>query len=268
MAQPESLTGRAMSSTNRSKPNVLVTRSAIILLMLLLMELGPRNGLISPLILPPLTEIGKGFVTLLENPGIWADFYGTITRVFISFSCAVITGIPLGLALWRMPRVYKLLAPYLGSYFALPIFAFYPVLIAVFGMGATPMILVGYVWAVIAVAESSAAGFNSIPETYHRIGYIYRLSEAKKLFKIYVPAAAPSLFSGIRLAASYAMIGIIASEFVLSTDGMGRRILFYFQDFQLDLMYAAIAIIMVFQIALISSLGLLERSVGKHRNFA
>ena len=55
------------------------------------------------------------------------------------------------------------------------------------------------------------------------------------------------------------MIGVIASEFVLSTDGLGRRVLYYFQDFRLDAMYACIALVLVFQITLVSGIGWFER---------
>ena len=245
---------------------VLATRIAIIVILAVLMEVAPRAGLVSQLILVPVSAMVRALVALVQNPELWDDLLSTVGRVGTSFIAAVITGIPAGWALWRLPRFHALLAPYLASYFALPIFAFYPLLIALFGLGPLPMILVGYLWSVIAVAESAAAGFQQIPETFHKIVRVYRLSRWKALTRVYVPATARSVFGGVKLAASYSMIGVIASEFVLSTNGIGRRILYYFQDFQLEAMYASIFLILIIQVIVISGIGLIERRIEGPRS--
>jgi NitT/TauT family transport system permease protein len=254
-----------MAMTNgNSRAAVLATRLVLFAALGLLIELAPRLGWVDQLVLVPLSAMATASLVLMRDGAVWHDLLLTGLRVLLSFLAAVLTGIPAGWLLWRTPRLHRLLAPYLSSYYAVPVFAFYPVMIALFGFGSAPMILVGYLYAVIAVAESSAAGFHGIPASYHKMIRIYGMSRRKALFRVYIPGAARSVFGGLKLAASYSMIGNIASEFVLSTDGIGRRILYYFQDFDLDAMYASIGLVLGFQIVVIGLLGYLERRSAAH----
>jgi NitT/TauT family transport system permease protein len=58
------------------------------------------------------------------------------------------------------------LNPYLTSYYALPVFAFYPVLIAILGVNARPIIAISWAWAVVAVVINTLAGFQQVPAVF------------------------------------------------------------------------------------------------------
>ena len=147
----------------------------------------------------------------------------------------------------------------------MPVFAFYPVLIAVFGLSSVPMILIGFAWAVIAVIDSTVTGFRNIPPTFHKTVRLYRMSRRRATMQVFIPSAAAAVFGGLKLAASYSMIGVIASEFVLSTNGLGRRVAFNFQSFELGAMYATILLLILFEVAVIAALSWSERRVAAHR---
>ena len=67
---------------------------------------------------------------------------------------------------------------------------------------------------------------------------MYRMPRRDATLRVFIPSAAGAVFGGLKLAASYSMIGVIASEFVLSANGLGRRVEFNFQSFELGAMYA------------------------------
>ena len=205
---------------------------------------------------------------MLGDAALWEDFAITALRVLAAFALAAAIGVWLGYVLWRRPRAYAQLAPYFGSYYAMPVFAFYPVLIALFGLSSIPMILIGFAWAVIAVIESTVTGFRNIPPTFHRTVRMYRMSRRDATLRVFVPSAAGTVFGGLKLAASYSMIGVIASEFVLSANGLGRRVAFEFQSFELGAMYATIVLLVLFEVAVIASLSYAERRVAAHRALA
>lgn len=249
------------------RQRVIAVRLLLLLLLVAVIEVAPRAGWISKLALVPASEMVRELVKMLGNATLWSDFAITALRVLVSFLLAAVLGVWLGYVLWRRPRIYRELSPYFGSYYAMPVFAFYPVLIAVFGLSSVPMILIGFAWAVIAVIDSTVTGFRNIPATFHKTVRMYRMSQRQATVRVFIPAAAGTVFGGLKLAASYSMIGVIASEFVLSANGLGRRVAFEFQSFELGAMYATILLLILFEVAVIASLSWAERRVAAHRRF-
>lgn len=250
------------------RSRVVLARLSLLAAIAAFVEVAPRAGWISKLALVPVSDMLRELLQMAPDPELWSDFGLTSMRVLVSFLAAAVVGISLGYWLWHRPRLYALLSPYFGSYYAMPVFAFYPVLIAVFGLSSVPMILIGFAWSVIAVIDSTVTGFQNIPATFRKTVRMYRMTRRQAALRVFIPSAATSVFGGLKLAASYSMIGVIASEFVLSADGMGRRVAFTFESFELGAMYATILLVIVFEIIVIASLGWAERRVAAHRRFA
>ena len=171
----------------------------------------------------------------------------------------MVTGLPLGVLLWRLETTRKILQPYLTTYYAIPIFAFYPLFIAIFGLGAWPVIIIAWAWAVVAIVLNTVIGLDKVPEVLVKVGRSLRLSRWRMFTRIYFPAATPYIFTGLKLAASYTVIGVIASEFIQAETGVGWFVGFSYNNFAIQNMYAAILLILVFAVALNSGLLALER---------
>lgn len=242
----------------------LLTRLAILLVLAGLLELAPRLGLVSRLVLVPVSSMLAALWHMLHDPNAWFDLGVTALRVLVSFIAAIVVGLIAGYGLWRRPWAYRLLAPYMASYYAMPVFAFYPVFISLFGLSSLPMILMAFAYAVIAVIDSTVTGFRNIPIAFHRTVRMYRLPWQEATWKVYIPSVAGTVFGGLRLAASYSLIGVVASEFLLSPDGLGRRVSSDFQNFELEAMYATILLLLLFEIAVLTALGTVERRVALH----
>jgi NitT/TauT family transport system permease protein len=78
-----------------------------------------------------------------------------------------------------------------------------------------------------------------------------------------LPAASPHLMTGLRLAVAYSVIGIIAGEFILSTEGIGRRVALAYNNFDNQTMYALLVLILAFAIALNATLGAFEQALHR-----
>ena len=83
---------------------------------------------------------------LISDGTLLSHIVRTLTSIVVAGVLAVVTGLPLGVALWRLERTRKILQPYLTPYYAVPIFAFYPVFIAIFGLRAWPVIIIAWAW--------------------------------------------------------------------------------------------------------------------------
>src|SRR5690625_2965971 len=113
---------------------VLATRTAVVVIFLAFLEIAPRAGWVVVLTLIPLPEMTAQLWEMFTDGTIWPHLIATGSMVAASFLLAVVTGLALGYLLWRRKLLYQFVSPYLVTYYALPIFAFYPVLIGIFGV--------------------------------------------------------------------------------------------------------------------------------------
>src|SRR5699024_10564449 len=138
-------------------------------------------------------------------------------------------------------------------------FAFYPVLIGIFGVNPIPIVLIAWAWAVVAVVVNTVTGFRAIPDVHHKTVAVYGLSRWEAFWQIYLPAAVPQVFSGVKLAITYSIIGVVASEFILATEGLGWLVAFNYNNFGLSEMYAGIMLVVVITMTITTLVGFVER---------
>ncbi|GIW11435.1 MAG: ABC transporter permease [Dehalococcoidia bacterium] len=236
-------------------------RLVTILGLLILIEAAARLRWVDPLTLVPVTRMVERLVTITLSGELWPHFAQTSGAVLLSVFLSVASGLPLGLLLWRARRLRQLLNPYLTAYYAIPIFVFYPLFISIFGMGLVPIVVIGWSWAVVGVVVNTAIGLEQIRPIYGKLAVQLGLTFWQRLRLVFLPAAAPHLFVGFKLAVIYGVIAVVASEFVLSTGGMGNRIAFFFNNFRVAEMYAYILLVLSIAIALTSALLVWEQRV-------
>ncbi len=89
------------------------------------------------------------------------------------------------------------------------------------------------------------AGLDHVPAVLRKVARMQRLSAGRTLRWVVLPAAMPYLFSGFKLALSYALIGVIAGEFILSGSGLGYAISFAYQSFDSRTMYGLMLFVLL-----------------------
>lgn len=243
---------------------VKATRWAVILACIAALELLPRAGLGDAITLIPLSEILPELFEMLTSGEMTPHLLATGGAFFLSFLLAGLTGVPLGYLLWRYRPIKRTLDPYLTTYYAIPIFAFYPLLLAVLGFNIWPIVAISWAWAVVAVVLNTAIGFGEVPRVLIRVGQSMNLSRWQILSKIFFPASVPYIFTGLKLGMVYSLIGVIASEFVLSTRGLGYLVSYNYTNFRTATMYSAMFLILALAILLNWALNRTERRLYKH----
>ena len=229
---------------------VRFVRLAVVATLLALLEVAPRFGWVDSITLIPLSSILSGTWELLASGRLTPHFVATVSNVLVSLVLAAVTGFGLGVALWRWRGLWAVLEPYLATYYAVPFFAFYPLLIVLFGMNRLPIIVIAWAFSAVAMAVNTALGFSRVREAYIKVGRSLGLSPWRMMRHIYLPGAVPYVFTGLKLSASYSVIGVVASEFILSTHGLGWLVSFSYNFFDLRGMYAAITLIVALVIVL------------------
>lgn len=219
------------------------------LIVAAILEAAPRIGLVEPFTLVPLSEMTIRAASLLGDPTFIADdLLPSLMAIGASFVIASTLGIFMGLLIWRFPWLRRVFDPWLATYYAIPTFALYPLLVVILGVGTLPIILLGTLFAIVAMISSTVDGLDAIPRPVLRLTQVLRMGTTQRIFKVYLPAAIPQINVGLRLALSYSLIMVLASEFVLSTRGLGHFISNAYNDFVIRDMYAGV--LLVFLLAL------------------
>ena len=241
-----------------------ITQVLIIVTFLLAYELATRFGLLDPYTFIPLSDMVAKLAENLTDPSfLGTDLWVTTLEMLFSFLGATLLGIPIGILLWRSEFLYHSTQPYLLLFYAVPFFAVYPILVSIFGLGLFTVVLVGVLLSVPAVIVNTAIGFRGTREVLLKVGQSFDLPFRKLLLHIYFPAAWPQIFTGLRLAVAYSIIGVVATEFILSDHGVGYSISYAYNNFKLEDMYSSILLIVIFAVLVISILGYFESKIHK-----
>jgi NitT/TauT family transport system permease protein len=220
-------------------------RLAVIVGFIAAFETLCRFGFIPHSVVLPPTEMSASLWHILQSGEYNKDIVSTIENVTISAVISVTLGFALGVVLHAMLRVRATIEPLLASYYAVPAFIFYPVFIVVFGVSSRAIIAIAVLLSVVAMITSTLTGLDRIPGVLRKTAAVYRMSTLTRAVLIDFPAAAPHLFTGMKLAFAYAFIGVIASEFILSGQGIGYAIAYAYNNFDNRNMYGLMLLVIL-----------------------
>ncbi len=223
----------------------LGVRVGVLAGLVLLLEALCRAGVIDTLTVIAPSDMAASMVEQLGSPEIIASVAQTFSTIALAFVAAVLLGTALGAVVHAVPRLRRAVDPLLASYYSVPTFIFYPLLVALLGLGMAPLAVLGVLSAAPAVVISTLAGLDNVSPVMRKVARMQRLGRARTLWLIVLPAAMPGLFSGLKLALSYALIGVIAGEFILSGSGLGYAISFAYQSFDNRAMYGLMLFVLL-----------------------
>lgn len=208
--------------------------------------------------LPPYILPGPMLVAtaLWSNAGLIAWHASvTLTEVVLGLILGSIFGALTALWIAASPSARRIVRPALVLTQALPVFALAPILTLWLGYGLWSKVLMAVLIIYFPVASSFFDGLMQTPRGWLDLARAMRATPRQTLWRIRVPAALPSLASGLRLAAVYAPIGAIIGEWVGASQGLGYLMLLANGRVKIDLMFAALVVLAVMTL-------ILHRTVG------
>ena len=240
-------------------------RWAIVIASALLLEALSLAGVIDKITMQAPHLIARDFYRIIVSGRMNAAIGKTLVNTLAALGLALGVGIVAGVLLHRARALRDTLDPLFATYYAVPVFAFYPFFIVVFGLGDLPQILIGFMLGVVAVIVNTLNGLDRVPSVLLKTARSLRLSAADAALRVTLPAAAPYIVTGIKLAVAYAFIGVIGSEFILSRGGIGYEISFAYTNFDNATMYPLIVLILLASIAINAALSRWERGLLERR---
>ncbi|MFT6774216.1 MAG: putative hydroxymethylpyrimidine transport system permease protein [Paracoccaceae bacterium] len=215
---------------------------------------------VPPFILPGPLRVGRAF---WDNAGLIAH-HGAVTlaEVLIGLAVGVALGALVAVALAMSARLSAVLRPALLVSQAIPVFALAPILTLWLGYGMTPKVAMAVLIIFFPVASAFHDGLMRLPPGLADLSRVMGASRWREMRRLRIPAAAPSLASGLRIAAVYAPIGAVIGEWVGASQGLGYLMLLANGRAKIDLMFAALAALVAMTLLLHWGVSVLAARVG------
>jgi NitT/TauT family transport system permease protein len=222
-------------------------------------------GVIGPFTMQPPHRMMIDLVVMLASGALNNAIVKTFGNALLAVVIAMALGIAGALVLHRLRLLRNTLEPLFATYYAIPVFAFYPLLIILFGLSDVPQIFIGAMLGVVAVIVNILNGLDRVPAVLLKTARIHRMGPLDTAWRVTLPCAAPYILTGAKLAVAYAFIGIVGAEFIMSNGGMGYEISFAYNNFDNATMYPLIVLIFVVSIGVNASIARFEKALMARR---
>ncbi|AOZ92502.1 ABC transporter permease [Paenibacillus crassostreae] len=194
-----------------------------------------------------------------QSVGLWKHTLATIQLTVVGFIIGTLVGLLIAIVLHMTPFLKSALYPLLILSQNVPTIALAPLLMIWFGFGLLPKIIVITLVCFFPVSLAMMGGLKQTDSTM--LSYMRMIGANKRqiFVKLELPHSLPSLFSGIKIAATYSVMGAVIAEWIGSDKGIGYYMMLQKASYRTDRMFVAIAIIVVLSLIMFSLIALLEK---------
>jgi ABC-type nitrate/sulfonate/bicarbonate transport system, permease component len=197
----------------------------------------PRVGSVFLVLLQPFTDIlGSG--SLAENATV------SLYRVVTGFLLGALAAIPVGILMGRLQWVNEFLDPLIQIFRPIPPIAWIPLALAWFKIGFTSIVFIIFIGAFFPILLNTIDGVKRVNRTWIETAYIFGTRELQILYKVIVPAAAPTIWTGLRVGFGIAWMSVVAAEMLPgTTSGLGYLIIYAYNFGQIQVIIAGMVVI-------------------------
>ncbi|BBK29873.1 NitT/TauT family transport system permease protein [Stella humosa] len=194
-----------------------------------------------PIILPPPSRI---WVDFIEAPSYFLrNSWYTLSTTLVGFVLSVVLGVGLAVAIVNSRLAERIIYTLLVALNSLPKVALAPLFVIWMGTGIEPKIAIAVMLAIFSIVVDTVLGLRSVDPDAIALARVNHASPLKILVKIRFPNALPSLFVGMKVAISFALVGAIVGEFVAGSAGLGFVILVAQGQFDTSRVFVALVLL-------------------------
>jgi ABC-type nitrate/sulfonate/bicarbonate transport system permease component len=212
----------------------------LIIVLLAGWELASALEWIDPVSFPRVSAIGSSWINGVYGGQIYEQLMPSLWRIFAGFALACMVAIPLGLLMGTSSFIYRLLEPITEFIRPIPSSAYIPVAILILGIGDGMKIFVIFLACLFPVLLNTFGGVRAVDPVLIDTGRTFGLSQLRALRQIVLPAAVPSILTGMRISLGIALIVSVVSEMITGNSGIGYYILDMQRIFRVPEMFAGI----------------------------
>ncbi|WML44236.1 ABC transporter permease [Neobacillus sp. PS3-40] len=231
----------------------------VLLLLFVIWEIIVKVVNVPEWLLPPPSKV------FTEAFAGWSDFYpdlfSTIKISLFGFAVGAFIGMVVAVLLHLVPILRDSFYPLLILSQNIPIIVLAPLLVIWFGFGLLPKIIVITLVCFFPITVATLDGFKQTPAELKTYMMMAGASKTQLFWKLEFPFSLPSIFSGLKISATYSVMGAVISEWLGAKEGIGVYMTFASSSFRTDRVFVAIFAIMFLSLLFFLLIVLVERRV-------
>jgi NitT/TauT family transport system permease protein len=197
-------------------------------MFLLFWEIITRFGSASHIIIAPpstiIITIAKILLGVSQVPDFYKNLRITVLEIAAAYVLTASLGLFVGFVIGRSRVMGDAYEPILLVLFSIPKVIIYPIIFLLLGIEMMPKVVFGAIVSVFSVIFNTAAGLRQVEASYIRLARAVGCTPLETFFKVILPAAAPTILSGLKLGFGYTIIGVVVGELLVVNAGMGYLI--------------------------------------------
>ncbi|MBT2707488.1 ABC transporter permease [Pseudomonas sp. ISL-84] len=235
--------------------------AAVLLLLFILWELAIMLAEVPAWLLPPPTEIFQEAVAGWD--GFLLHLQSTVMLSLLGFAIGTGIGLLTAVLLHLLPFLRESIYPLLILSQNVPIIVLAPLLVVWFGFGILPKLIVITLVCFFPITVAALDGFRQTPRELKHYMLMAGANKGQLFWKLELPYSLPSLFSGLKISATYSVMGSVISEWLGAKNGIGVYMTLASSSFRTDRVFVAIFAIMVLSLLFFGAILLAERLLVK-----
>ena len=234
---------------------------ALLVIILAIWQIAEMTGRISPLTLPSLESIVTRFIKLVSDGTLISSIGISISRVLKGYAVASIVSITLGVFIGLSTHFKKLTALIIQILKPIPPIAWIPLVILWFGIGEESKVFLIFIGSFFTILTNVVDGIRQTDIKLIELSRVMETPKLKHIFRVVIPSAAPSIFTGLRVGLGQSWMCVVAAELVASSTGVGYMIMNARQFGQTDVVIVGMLTIGIIGKIMDSLLTVLEKKV-------
>jgi NitT/TauT family transport system permease protein len=214
------------------------------------------------------TAVAQRLYELFASGEIYPHLWTTGQELVLGYVIGVAGGVIGGYTLGRSPRLARIFEPYVMAFYGVPKIALAPLFIIWFGIGMGSKIALASIMVFFLVFYNVFAGVRSVDRELVNLTLVMGANQRQLTYHVFLPAAAPFVMLGMRLAIPYSVIGVIVGEFTSSAQGLGLFIHEASSTYDPAGVFAGIVILLAFVTLANFLAGRLERRLLRWRSLS
>ncbi len=238
---------------------------ALLAALLAAWQVAASNGAIAealslePFLVPSPAEVAE---SLWESRSLIADdTWVTLQEILLGFALGLLAGAGFAVAMRLSDTLRQAAYPLIVASQTIPIVVFAPILVVWFGYGIEPKVLIVALLCFFPITVNTLAGLRSVDPEAVKMMRTLEASRLQILRRLEAPGALPQLFTGMRIAATFAPIGAVFGEWSGSSAGLGHLVQQDLAQLETARMFAAAAVLAAIALAMVGLIALAERRV-------
>ena len=238
---------------------VNLARLALVVTSIGLWEMASERGWIDVMLFGQPSGILDSFIEYVPSERSLDSLQATLTAIAIAFVIGSVAGTLAGLALGLNVTLDRIVGPFLTPLNSIPRIALAPLFIAWFGLTMTAKVVLAVSIVFFILAENARSAVRSVDHDLMTMGRVVGLGRIAILWKVVLPSAVPTMFAGLRLTFTYSLLGVIASEMIAATNGLGQDIVLYSSGYQINTVFAILVELVILAVVVNWIFAMVER---------